>query len=176
MLSEQTSAKTFLELAQLRDHVRAIDMPAELVEAGAETPLHLLLIRFEDDEQGRERLAHVSFVPTADDQLEAIKLLQIYVGYPWTVQPGLEGDVGRVLARLNSRLPLGSLGVADNGELCFKLVHAYPKYDLLEEEAASELVQLVQFVVGLFAAQLEDVAQGRRSANEVLDELSLQWG
>lgn len=173
MQSEQTQARTYLELAQLRDHARSIDLRAELVQADDDTPLHLLIVRFDDDDRGRERIATITFVPNPDDQLEAIKLLQVYVAYPFDARPELQGEAGLLIARLNSRLPLGSLAIADSGELCYKLVHAYAKFDVLQKAAASELMQLIEFVVGLFAEQLEEVATGERSAADALEELGL---
>lgn len=57
-------------------------MQAELLEKSEEVPLHVLLASLVKDRKNKDRFVNFSYIPIADDELDYIRLLQLFSVIP----------------------------------------------------------------------------------------------
>jgi hypothetical protein len=137
----------------------AESFPGRLVEATAEIPYDTLLVAVAGEEGDPGWRLELSFLPGAS-------LLQCFVHLPAEI--AARGELLRLLARLNARLPLvGFAYVEEERMLCFRHLLLLPAVD---DTAAALVVQatwMISYLLSLFGRAVARVAQGEIPASAV---------
>ena len=149
--------------------LEAESFPGRLVEATAEIPYDTLLVAVageEDEDREPGWRLELSFLPGMEEQLAGASLLQCFVHLPAEI--AAPGELLRLLARLNARLPLvGFAYVEEERMLCFRHLLLLPPDD---DTAAALVVQatwMISYLLSLFGRAVARVAQGEIPASAV---------
>jgi hypothetical protein len=160
---------TSAERARLLRFARDLDeesFPSRLVEATTEIPYDTLLVALagEDGEPGW--LLELSFLPGMEEQLAGAALLQCFVHLPAEVTA--EGELLRLLARLNARLPLvGFTYVEEQRLLCFRHLLLLPADDAPAAALVVQATWMISYLLSLFGRSVARVAQGEMPGSAV---------
>lgn len=155
----RVSAELSLLDAALGEHY-----PTRVVEAGDELPVPSLLVSFDRDEEGRDRILAVSFLPLPDDDLPSTNLLQFYVRLPFDVPSEHRGDVLQAATLVNAAMAVGHFAVRDD-ELYYRYVLASPSGRVVDADLLRDLLPLLEFHQQHFGDYLEGVAVGEVSTH-----------
>ncbi|WP_434687005.1 hypothetical protein [Pseudanabaena minima] len=171
MVSEETNAKTYMELARLEECLAEMDFRTQLIERSAEYEINVLLASIEPDYKNRERMVNFTFVPVGDDQLDYISLLQFYTNYPFELDNAYKDELIKLLCFLNTKMPMGCLSINKDNQVFFKYIYAIKKHEFLEKDSTQELVALFQYAMSIFAQPIEEVAIGTMTCAKALEDL-----
>lgn len=162
-------AKLEYELGQLAQALeQGTAMPCQVLPAGAEIPIPTLAIQLEPDYRRRDRIATVMFVPLPSDQVESLKLLQLYCELPLYLDQRKE-EVLAYLAWLNLQLPLGAFAIDPESQLVFKYVYALGKFKTIEPEEFIEAFLLWMFSMDSVFQSIEELAEGTKDLQTLID-------
>ncbi len=157
------------ERARLLRFARAVEaesFPTRLVEATAEIPYDTLLVALEGEESEPGWRLELSFLPGMEEQLAGASLLQCFVHLPAEV--AAEGELLRLLARLNARLPLvGFTYVEEQRMICFRHLLLLPADDATATALAVQATWMISYLLSLFGQAVLRVAQGEIPADAV---------
>lgn len=146
--------------------LEAESFPGHLVEATAEIPYDTLLVAVAGEEGDPGWRLELSFLPGMEEQLAGASLLQCFVHLPAEI--AARGELLRLLARLNARLPLvGFAYVEEERMLCFRHLLLLPAVD---DTAAALVVQatwMISYLLSLFGRAVARVARGEIPASAV---------
>jgi hypothetical protein len=161
-----TTAADRARLARFARDLGEEDFPSRLVEATEEVPYDTLLVAVagEDGEPGWR--LELSFLPGMEEQLDGASLLQCFVQVPAAV--AAEGELLRLLARLNTRLPLvGFAYLEEQRMVCFRHLLMLPADDETSAALVVQTTWMISYLLTLFANPVACVAQGEMLGSAV---------
>ena len=171
MILEETHARNLVELDYLKQYIDELGWESNLVERSSEIPINVLLARIEKDFKGRDRAINFTYIPTSDEDLESINLLQLYTSVPCDLDVKFRGDVEKLLLAINGTLAIGHFNIKPNNEIFFRYVYVTSKAELINQETITETVLLFVYVQDMFAELIDDVASGQKNFQMALQEL-----
>ncbi|MGI0485747.1 hypothetical protein ACN4EK_09945 [Pantanalinema rosaneae CENA516] len=171
MISEATHARNLAELDFLKRYMDEIGLESKLVERSPEVPINVLLTAIAKDKQGRDRAINFSYIPTSDEDLEAINLLQLYTSVPCDFNPDYRDALEKLLMAINGVLALGHYNLKPNNELFYRYIYIAPKDELLNQAAITETVLLFVYTQDMFVDLIDAVASGKTDLQTALKEL-----
>lgn len=171
MISEATHAKNLAELDVLKRYMDEIGLESKLVERSPEVPINVLLTTIAKDKKGRERAINFSYLPTSDDDLEVINLLQLYTSIPYDFNLAYRDALEKLLMVINGVLAIGHYNLKPNNELFYRYIYIAPKHELLNQAAFTETVLLFVYTQDMFVDLIDAVASGQKDVQAALKEL-----
>ena len=142
-----------------------------LVPASTEIPYDVLLTPIEAlDEQAQGWSLELSFLPTLEEELGDTALLQYFAALPVALAEGAEPPLVRLIALINSKLPLVGFGYLEPQKLVFfrhVLMLSRPSPDV-SNQLAIETIYMVGYLLNSFAATVTAVATGEESVEVAL--------
>jgi len=160
---------TSAERARLLRFARDLDeesFPSRLGEATAEIPYDTLLVALAGEEGEPGWRLELSFLPGMEEQLAGAALLQCFVHLPAEVTA--EGELLRLLSRLNARLPLvGFAYVEEQRLLCLRHLLLLPADDAPAAALVVQATWMTSYLLSLLGAAVERVARGEMPAGAV---------
>lgn len=168
MISEKLHALHAVELGFLQSGLEEEGFTTQFVEKSPELPLHVLLLSLGQDGKGRDRWINFNFVPLPDEEIENIRLLQLYSVVPCTIRSDRQDAVRRLLHAVNCVMPIGGYGIKEDGEVFIRYVYSASASRTLSPEELLEVVSLFNYMLELFAERIEDVASGAASLEDAL--------
>jgi hypothetical protein len=171
MNSEQVDAMHLVELGFIQAALVDAGMQAELIEKSEEIPLHVLLASLGKDRDNKDRFVNFSYIPIADDELDYIRLLQLFSVIPSDLNSKHLEQVSTLINNLNGQVPIGHFNIKEDGEINFRYVHCVPSDESIVADVILEVLNLFNFSLSLFTERIEDVANGKVSLKEALSDL-----
>jgi hypothetical protein len=108
-------------LRELYEGLLEIEVEVEYLEADEERPFPSVLVFAPPDDEGRERVILLAFIPD-EGALEEVDLLQLYMPLP--VSPE---EAAPRLAQTNADAVLGHTGIMESGEVYWRHVWPLPR-------------------------------------------------
>lgn len=167
MVSDFIHARHAAQLGNLKDYFEARGWSSRLVEPGKEMPVHVLLTGMPADSQGRERVINFAFIPTGEDDLDNIVLLQLYSPLPFKPVDEHKGDVESLLMVLNATMPIGFFSITGD-EIFLRYVYTASRSTTIDEDEMVEMTALFLSMQEAFGGVIEAVATGEKALDEVL--------
>lgn len=143
----------FLQLALQqsgRDDLQLVEQPPD------GSPPHLI-VSFGDDDMGRPRDLHVTFIPLDADEADSSRFTELFVPLPLTVGPEQVVPMQRAIAMVNEHLAIGRFGLSRDAHPYFRYVLASPASGLIDDDMFVEVVAFVEFHQDHFTDYLEGV-------------------
>lgn len=168
MISEKLHALHAVELGFLQAGLEEAGFSTQFVEKSPELPLHVLLLSLGQDERNRDRWINFNFVPLPDDEIEHIRLLQIYSVVPCSVHSDRLEAVRQLLHAVNNVMPIGCFGIKEDGEIYIRYVYSASANRSLSSDEILEVVSLFNYMLDLFAEQIQHVASGSLPLEDAL--------
>ncbi|WP_284638203.1 YbjN domain-containing protein [Paenibacillus silviterrae] len=162
-MNESIHARHLAELGFLKQYLEEAGLQSDLLEKSEEVPLNVLLAPMLKDHKGRDRYVNFSFVPFTDDELESIRLLQIYTTVPVNWKEGTRSSVEKLLLAINCQLAIGHFSIKSDDEVYYRYVYAAPGGQTLRREDMLELIDLFMLMLDMFSRTIDDVASGALS-------------
>jgi len=167
MSQAETEARHLVELGFLQEVVTSLGLSARMLEKSAEVPYHTLLVMLEPDHRARPVQLALSFYPVGADLVAHTLLLQYFIALPFTTDAAGLARLAAWLPDVNNRVVLGHFGLsAGEGQVHYRYVQALPEEGIVGVETVEDVLTLVRFTPSLFAAVLEDLAEGRLTPAE----------
>lgn len=157
-LAPDVAARFDAELALL-DASLGDRYPTRVVEHSDELPVPTLLVSFDRDEEDRDRIAAVSFLPLPEDELPSTQLLQVYVRLPFGVPDDQRREVLEAATLVNAAMAIGHFAVRGD-EIYYRYVLAAPSDRTIDGDLLADLLPLLEFHQQHFGDYLEGVAEG----------------
>src|SRR5690554_4214913 len=173
MNSEQVDALHLVELGFLEAALVAAGLQTQLLEKSEEIPLHVLLALLGKDRDNRDRMVNFSYIPIADDELEHVRLLQLFSIIPSDQNSKHLAQVHSLINTLNGHVPIGHFNIKEDGEINFRYVHCVPSGESMDTDIIVEVFDLFNFSLSLFAERIEDVSSGKLSLHAALSDLHI---
>lgn len=153
-------------LERFGSDLAAEGFPARLAAATAEIPYDTLLVALGGEEGEPGWQLELSFVPGMEAQLAGAALLQCFVHIPAAV--AAEGELLRLIARLNTRLPLVGLGYLDAPRMvCFRHLLMLPADDAASAGLVVQTTWMISYLLSLLATAVARVAAGEIAGRDV---------
>ncbi|WNR44017.1 YbjN domain-containing protein [Paenibacillus roseipurpureus] len=171
MLTELAHGRHLAQLGQLKEILDEAELATNLLEKSEAIPLHVLMAAFQEDQKGRDRFLHFSFLPLNDEDITAIQLLQIYSTLPFHLGTGARAEVSSLLLEINTRLPIGHFGINEDGEIHYRYVYTLSASRSFESDETLEIITLFVYMCDMFAPYIEQVAAGELQAEQVIQAL-----
>ncbi|OPX87812.1 MAG: hypothetical protein A4E53_02347 [Pelotomaculum sp. PtaB.Bin104] len=148
------------------------------VEPSEEAPFHSLLVRYDKvGERESSVTMDLCFLPHLEEAAsEGVYLLQTFVTITEKIFPIAAGEMLKIVAKINTQLPLGAYGFFEDTGL------VYFKYNIIINEstgddAAIKTIDqqsgLILHQIFLFIDAILDVAEGIKTAEEALQSAPL---
>ncbi len=169
MISELVHARHLAELGLLQGYLDNAGVQTNMIEKSDIMPLHVLVAALKKDHKGRDRYVNFSFVPISEDELEHIRLLQLYTTIPCDLKPKRKEQVAKLLLAVNSRAVIGHFSIKEDDEIYFRYVHCIPNGKVADEEPFIETVSMFNYMIDLFSERINDVADGKELAEALAD-------
>jgi hypothetical protein len=160
MLSEAAGARHLERLGKLQSLLGETGLATRLLEQSIEIPFHLLIAGFHQDHKGRDRFLHFSFLPMAEQDIQAVELLQMYCTLPFRLTAGLREQAALLLLEVNSRLPLGHFGINEEDEIHYRYVYGLPAAKPFDDDEILDIISMSMYMCDLFAEEIEDLTSG----------------
>lgn len=167
-MDEKVHARHLAQLGFLKRILEEAELSVTMLEKSELLPIHILMAGFRQDGEGRDRFLHFSFLPLGDDELESLQLLQIYFTFPFAMKPECRQELALLLLDVNTRLPIGHIGVSDRDEIHYRYIYALSASETFKEDETLDIVQLFVHMCDMFAEPLEQVANGSLPASEAV--------
>jgi hypothetical protein len=171
MLSETAKARHLERLGTLRDLLEEAGLVSSLLEPSETIPFHILIAGFHQDNKGRDRFLHFSYLPIEEQEIQALELLQIYSTLPFSMSEGLREQVALLLLEVNTRLPIGHFGINEQEEIHYRYVCSLPAAKPLEAEEILDIVSMFMYMCDMFAEMIEHLATGAKDLSAVRENL-----
>ncbi len=171
MINEDVTARTYQELARLETVLNDLGVDTKLIKRSEEYELNTLVALLEQDEQGRDRFANLTFMPLPENEIEFIDMIQIYTSYPFQPVDAARGQTLELINGLNPRLPFGCMGINNEGQVYYRYILSKRRHELVDADSVGEQFLLFQFAAAMFAQGIEVVAMGDMKAQEILEQL-----
>jgi len=174
-MDDKTLTRDQAELGFLMQYLREHDVPSELLAPSDELPIGTLVVPLLQDERGRDRFLTCNFVPLSEDEVEAVRLLQLFAVVPaaWAGEANARTgaareNVERLLHAINGRTAIGHFGIKDDGEIHLRYVYCAPASKVLPKEEILGVVDLFVLTLDTFAETIDGVASGALRLEEAL--------
>ncbi|MTI85716.1 MAG: hypothetical protein FH756_17930 [Firmicutes bacterium] len=171
MISEKVHARHLVFLDFIKRYLEEDGMESMLMERSEDLPLNILLTSIKRDHKGRERFINFSFVPTSEDDLENLNLLQFYSIVPCDYKPENRDSLEKLLLAINQHMAVGHFGIKQDAEVYIRYIHAFPLSSLPQKEDINELVMLYTYMHDSFGELIESVVSGEKVLQDALAEL-----
>jgi hypothetical protein len=168
MNSERVDAMHLVELGFIQAAFADAGIQAEIIEKSVEIPLHVLLALLGKDRNNNNRFINVSFIPIANDELEYIRLLQLFAVIPSDLNSSYMDQVGTLINNLNGQVPIGHFSIKEDGEINFRYVHCAPSDESISPDVVLEVLNLFNFSLSLFSERIEDLASGKITLKQAM--------
>ena len=138
-------------LRLLETEYKAADLHTKWVDVTDEDPYQSLLVWFDNiGHNQRNFTLELAFLPDMVEAEEAgISILQAFIGLVDNVPPERHGDILRLVAKLNTILPLGSYGLFEDAGLIY---YKHNSLLLLHNDASAN-VQAIDLANGIILHQ-----------------------
>ena len=167
-MSDLANARDEAELGFLMQYLKEADQPAQLLKPSEELPLPTLLVPLFKDYKNRDRFLTFNFIPLPEDEVEHVRLLQIYSVIPVDWKDGTRPDVEKLLFVLNGHTAIGHFNIKDDGEVSLRYVFAASSATILPKNEVIEIIDLFNMMLDLFSATIDKVASGEMTLQEAL--------
>lgn len=167
-MADVNHARDEAELGFLMQYLREAELPSQLLKPSNEVPLATLLVPLFQDYKNRDRFMTFTFVPLPEDEIEYVRLLQIFSVVPVDWKEGTRGDVEKLLLAINARTAIGHFNVNEEGEVSFRYVHAASNSTILPKNEILETIDLFNLMLDMFAETIDKVASGAMPLSEAL--------
>lgn len=138
------------------------EFPAELVPPAGAIDRDQLFVQLPEDEEGRARRLELIFLPDRD----GVFFLQYFVPLPYEIRPDRFGDLARLMARINARLPLIGFCLLEELPLaCFRCVAPCPDRPL-DGEIVVNTAYVALYIVDRFGSIVESLGNGSATLEE----------
>lgn len=165
-------------LTVIQQDLLADEFDARLMEIDDENPVERLFVVFDQDEKGRDQILQLVFIndmlnlSDQPDEPDDMFLLQFTLELPFRVQESALAEVARLLLALNRVIPVGALGLAEpERQVYFNYVLSCSDREV-EDVVAANIVGIVEFYIPSFAVLIEAVAEGSRTREDVIKQLT----
>lgn len=167
MLEGVNHTRDQVELGFIKQFLQEIGLTAELHEPSPQLPLSALVVPLAKDDQGRDRYISFSYVPFAENEVQHVRLLQMYTIIPVTWNEGTKEQLLQLFPLINGSLAIGHFGLNGEQEVYYRYVYTAPGGGVLSKEEILGVIDL--FVMGLdaFSPMLEGIASGTKEWEEV---------
>ncbi|MNI26065.1 hypothetical protein D3C73_797480 [compost metagenome] len=162
------------QLAQLNLLKQILDeegIPVTILEKSNDIAIHLLIANIQQDAEGRDRFLQFSFVPMEEEEGQTLQFLQIYSTLPFSMETSQRAEVAELLLELNTRLPLGHMGITVDQEIHYRYVYTLSSGQVLISDEVLELLSLFVYMLEMFGGVLERVATGTTNAASAIADL-----
>jgi hypothetical protein len=167
MLSEGAKARHWERLENLESLLKETGLATSLLQQSESIPFHLLIAAFQQDNRGRDRFLHFSFLPIDEQDIQAVELLQIYSTLPFRLQEGLRDQAALLLLEINTRLPIGHFGINEQGEIHYRYVYSLSAGQSFGAEEMLVIINMFMYMCDMFAEPIEDLASGAKDLSAV---------
>jgi hypothetical protein len=161
-------------LLQCYRYYESLGIAVRWAEPTEESPFYSMIVRFDDiGERGTTVDLELCFIPGMELLAqEGVYILQSFAALAERVPSDKAAELLHAAAYINMQLPLGAFGLyADSGTLYFKHNTMLHRAWLTEETSVNGVDRqngLVLHQLYQYAEPLIDVAEGRKTAEEVL--------
>ena len=169
-IGEEVHARHLVELGYVERFLQEYNFPTLLIERNEQVPIHSLIISLAEDTPESDSLVQYNFIPI-DTDLEAVALLQIY--HLFAVEPRREvsHDLMLFLLSMNSKLPIGHLGINDEEEVFFRYIYPKSKNNLVKQTEISEISLMFIGICKAINPIINSISTGEFSIHEALTQL-----
>lgn len=172
MFPEEIQERHLAELGTIKRYMDEIEIEAVLLKRDAAFPLHTLVINVEEDHRGRQRSASLNYLPINNEDFEFIHLLQFYTVLLFDYEKRYKDDLQKLLFFINRLTAIGDFNFKDETEIDFRYVYTASTQEIIPQAEISETVFLFALMLDMYAEWIEDVGTGKKTYNEVIDELN----
>jgi hypothetical protein len=167
MLSEAAKARHWERMENLQSLLEETGLATSLLQQSESIPFHLLIAAFQQDNKGRERFLHFSFLPLDEQDIQAVELLQIYSTLPFSLEEGFRGQTALLLLEINTRLPIGHFGINEQGEIHYRYVYGLSAAQSIGAEEMLDIISMFMYMCDMFAEPIENLASGAKDLSAV---------
>lgn len=147
MVGEKINAKHLLDLKSIGLILKEIEYKYDIASASEILPLCTLYAEIPHNKGEKSWKMYLNFIPTSEDQLDFIKLLQIYIVVEDLSSDSKEKiDYTSKISGINETSLFGNFGI-NNGQIYFKYVLTIPQYFEFEREYFKELIGLIIYTI-----------------------------
>lgn len=171
-MNEHKHARDLAELGFLKQYLSKAGLESELLEPSSDIPIGALLAPLPQDERGRDRYLTFSFVPLSEEELEHVRLLQLYSVVPVRWKEAARANVEKLVLAVNNHLAIGHFSLKEDNELVYRYVWTVPSARMLPEEETLATIDLFVMMLEMFAGELDRVAAGETDVKTALAALS----
>ena len=151
-------------------------MDPSFVESSEQIPYDTIVVPIEGRDETAGWQLELSFLPVLDEDSDDAALLQCFAGLPVEIAENSEWELIRLIAMLNSKLPLVGFGYLEQDKLLFfRHVLMLSKQDLgATEKLVTEAIYMIGYLLNNFAPLVTALASGQQSLQEAIS--SSQFG
>ncbi|MBE9078777.1 hypothetical protein IQ241_15980 [Romeria aff. gracilis LEGE 07310] len=173
MSAELMQAKHHLELKRLQELIESeLELESRLFEASSQIPSPSLSIVLEPDGSGSSRVANLMFLPIDDEDMESIKLLQLYCELPIQITSETLPDLEQLLHEVNLTVPLGAYSINTNRQLIFKYVYVLSKFKETDPAEFLETFLLWMYILDNINMLVDALIEGQTDLQAALQALN----
>lgn len=171
-MADMEQAKAFFELQSLQTIIKQeLDIDGQVLNRSAEIPVDTLAVTLDTDGEGRMRIASLIFVPLAESDIEALKLLQFYCETPVHVEPQAVTKVAQFLSAVNLKNLIGTFSLDAEHVVTYRYVYSLGKFATINQEEFLETFMLWMFGLDSLTPMIEAVATGALSLDDAVAAL-----
>ena len=146
---------------------------SQMIKKTLKLPIDLLISTIKNDIEGRERYMQFMHIPMETETgTKYIDLLQMYIKLPFDLNLECGIDTAAFITNINSSLPLGNFGIAEDNSVYFRYVLPVSKSKILDKDEFKEIVDIFIDMVDMFGEIIEEVANGSKDMYEAMDEMN----
>jgi hypothetical protein len=160
MSLELVHARHLAQLSFLKQILDEEGLPTTLLEKSEEIPIHLLMAGVQQDQEGRDRFLHFSFLPLDEEEIQSTLLLQIYSTLPFAMEGNYREQIALLLLEINTRLPIGHIGMNENNEIHYRYVYTLSSSKTFQSDEILDVLSLFVYMLEMFGGVIEPVAKG----------------
>lgn len=168
-MNDLRQARQDAELGFLQQSLSESDVQSHIIERSDAIPITVLLVPLMKDHRQRDRYLNISYVPLDDEDLDEIDLLQLYVTVPVEWSDGTNEHVEKLLNAVNGKLAIGHFQLT-GAEVSYRYVHCTSSSERLPLSEAVAIIRLFELMLNLFSSKIDDVASGKASLSDSLDD------
>lgn len=158
------------ELATMATALQAAGYPARVMTGQPDTVPEQLEVAYGEDELGRDRLLHITPIPSPAEEVTATRFMKFAVSLPFQIPGEKRAEMAQAIAIVNAHLATGHFGLDANNALHYEYTLALPETAAIDGDMLVELVALTEFQQSHFGDYLEGVGDDEVSIL-VLDKL-----
>ena len=168
--SEEIQHQNLVQLNFIKLYLDEIQFRTHLLEKTVDIPTHSLIACGEQDYKNRDLIMNLMYIPMHQEDKQDIVLLQIHIQLPISQKIEKRQDIESLILQINPSLALGNFGIRD-GCIFFRYMHAAGIYEKIQKEVITEIVLMCNFIVVSFIRIIEDIATGKITLSEAIQNL-----